>query len=71
MGKFDLDNTTLAQLFADAEAASIVENVIPGASSHPMLQVISGMPAAAALRAASGRLPDEDLTALKAKLEAL
>ena len=70
-GKYDLDVTTLGELLADPDAKAIIVDVVPELPDHPMIAMVTGMPANTVLAMAAGQLPAEKATELKARITAL
>lgn len=71
MARYDLETTTLGTLLDDPEARAIIVELVPALPDHPMIGFATGMPAAAVLRMGAGRLPDDVLEQLAARIGAL
>lgn len=68
MPRFDMTSVTLGALLDDAEASGVIEQAIPGATSHPMIKLARGWRAVDALKAAGGGLTGEQRDALIAAI---
>lgn len=70
-GKFDLDRTTLGQLLEDPEAHAVIVEIVPELPGHPMLSMVSGMPANTVLAMAGSQLPADKVAQLRERISAL
>lgn len=70
-GRYDLDVTTLGELLDDPRARAIIVDIVPGLPEHPMVSMVTGMPANAVLAMAAGRLPADKAAELKERITAL
>lgn len=71
MPRYDMNSVTLGELLDDPEAVQIIDRVVPGATSHPLVGMVRGMKATAALAAAGGQLTVEQRDVLVGELGAL
>lgn len=71
MPRHDMNTVTLGELLDDPDAVQIIDRVVPGATSHPLVGMVRGMKATDALSAAGGKLTAEQRNALVVELEAL
>lgn len=71
MTRYDMNSVTLGELLDDPEAVQIVDRVVPGATSHPLVGMVRGMKATAALAMAGGQLTAEQRDALLRELGGL
>ncbi|HWU33113.1 MAG TPA: hypothetical protein VN108_09570 [Marmoricola sp.] len=71
MPRHDMNSVTLGELLDDPEAVQIIDRVVPGATSHPLVVVVRGLKATDALAMAGGKLTPEQREALVGELGAL
>lgn len=71
MLRHDMSSVTLGELLDDPDAVQIIDRVVPGATSHPLVGMVRGMKATAALSMAGGKLTAEQRDALVGELGAL
>ena len=71
MPRHDMNSVTLGDLLDDPEAVQIIDRVVPGATSHPLVGLVRGLMATDALAMAGGKLTPEQRDALVGELGAL
>jgi len=71
MAKYDLETTTVGELLADPEARAVVDDLVPGMTTHPMIGFAKGMPFAAVVKLAAGQIDAATLDQLRARIAAL
>lgn len=71
MPRHDMDSVTLGDLLDDPDAVQIIDRVVPGATTHPLVGMVRGMKATDALAMAGGKLTAEERDVLVRELGAL
>jgi hypothetical protein len=59
MGKYDLRTVTIGTLLDDPAAVEVIDGIVPGITTHPMIGFARGMTVTQALSAAGDRADPE------------
>lgn len=69
--RYDLGVVTIGQLLDDPDARAIIDQALPGVADNPMVSMVRGMQAEAALNLAGGRVDPAAVEQLRQRLNEL